>query len=239
MRRFIVLFCCLLLIWLAASRAIAGEINCFWTSGARLLPAWGFYPNGSSYGGTAPLGKASAWTSGGGTHTLTWVADFPADGVWQVWVRQYGGYGEVTVEVDGRTVVGGRGGPGGGRYVWRHQGGVNVPVGSHHVDLTVNHGMLDVMPPGDRFPHSVGRRCVMALTTFVTSRPLTEPSQPPKQETPRTIRPWTWLRPWSTRTGLARSATSRLVVDGFITQAVFCQATSIGFAGDWPTPPWR
>lgn len=145
MRRFIVLFCCLLLIWLAASRAIADEINCFWTSGARLLPAWGFYPNGSSYGGTAPLGKTSAWTSGGGTHTLTWVADFPADGVWQVWVRQYGGYGEVTVEVDGRTVVGGRGGPGGGRYVWRHQGGVNVSVGSHHVDLTVNHGMLDAV----------------------------------------------------------------------------------------------
>ena len=132
MKRFITLFCCLPFIWLATTCAIADEINCFWTSGARLLPAWGFYPNGSSYGGTAPLGKASAWTSGGGTHTLTWVADFPVDGVWQVWVRQYGGYGEVTVEVDEEEVGGGRGGPGGGRYVWRHKGEIQVPAGSSH-----------------------------------------------------------------------------------------------------------
>ena len=90
-----------------------------------------------------PTGKASAWTSGGGVHTLTWVAEFPIEGVWQVWVRQYGGYGEVTVEVDEQVITGGNGGPGGGRYVWRHQGEIKVPAGSHHVDLTVNRGMLD------------------------------------------------------------------------------------------------
>ena len=70
MRPIIALFTCLLLIGLAADPAIASEHNCFWTTGDRLLPAWGFYPNGSSYGDTSPSGKASAWTAGGGIHTL-------------------------------------------------------------------------------------------------------------------------------------------------------------------------
>jgi hypothetical protein len=67
---------CLLLINLAVS-AVAVEHRFFWTTGDRLLPAWGFYPNGSSYGDTAPSGKVSAWTAGGGTHALTWVAGLP------------------------------------------------------------------------------------------------------------------------------------------------------------------
>lgn len=119
--------------------------DCFWTTGDRLLPAWGFYPNSSSYGDTSPSGKASAWTAGGGTHLLTWVASFPANGVWQVWVRQYGGYGKIATAVDEQPVGGGRGGPGGGRYVWRHQGEIKVSAGPHHVDITVDGGMLDAV----------------------------------------------------------------------------------------------
>ncbi len=134
-----------LLVTMFADPAKASEHRPFWTTGDRLLPAWGFYPNGSSYGDTPPSGKASAWTAGGGTHTLTWVADFPAGAIWQVWVRQYGGYGKVVASVDERTVSGGRGGPGGGQYVWRHLGEITVSVGSHHVDLTVNRGMLDAV----------------------------------------------------------------------------------------------
>ena len=31
---------------------------------------------------------------------MTWVAEFPADAAWQVWVRQYGGYGKIAAAVD-------------------------------------------------------------------------------------------------------------------------------------------
>ncbi|MBM3887503.1 MAG: DUF4091 domain-containing protein [Verrucomicrobia bacterium] len=122
---------------------IAGET--FWATGESLLPAWGFYGNGSEYGGTKPSGKFSAWTAGGGAHRLTWVAEFPSDGGWQVWVRRYGGYGNVTVEIDEKAVAGGKGGPGGGRYVWKHIGPANVPRGRHHVDITVTGTMLDAV----------------------------------------------------------------------------------------------
>ena len=183
MRQFISVFSCLVLVGFVTDRAIAGEPNCFWTTGDRLLPAWGFYPNGASYGGTSPSGKASAWTSGGGTHTLTWVAEFPIEGVWQVWVRQYGGYGEVTVEVDERAVAGGRGGPGGGCYVWRHQGEIKVPAGSHHVDLTVNRGMLDAVlfvdgrdfdPAKAELPDPVENPVLRGLRTFRDDKQLTD-----------------------------------------------------------------
>ena len=53
MRPIFALFACLLLP-VVADRAVASEHNCFWTTGDRLLPAWGFYPNGSSYGDTSP-----------------------------------------------------------------------------------------------------------------------------------------------------------------------------------------
>ncbi|MCL4206949.1 MAG: DUF4091 domain-containing protein [Pirellulaceae bacterium] len=145
MRPFVVLIGCLLAVDLAADRVFAEGGHVFWTSGDRLLPAWGFYPNGASYGNTAPLGQASAWTAGGGTHTLTWVATFHADSLWQVWVRQYGGYGKVDVTVDERTLAEGRGGAGGGRYVWRHLGAIRVSPGHHHVDLTITRGMLDAV----------------------------------------------------------------------------------------------
>ena len=183
MRQFISVFSCLVLVGFVTDRAIAGEPNCFWTTGDRLLPAWGFYPNGASYGGTSPSGNASAWTAGGGTHTLTWVKDFPSNGVWQVWVRQYGGYGEVTVEVDERAVAGGRGGPGGGRYVWRHQGEIKVPAGSHHVDLGVNRGMLDAVlfvddrefdPAKAELPDPVENPVLRGLRTFRDDQQLTD-----------------------------------------------------------------
>ena len=183
MRRFITLCSCLILVGVTADRATSAEPNCLWTTGDRLLPAWGFYPNGASYGGTSPSGNASAWTSGGGTHTLTWVADFPTEGVWQVWVRQYGGYGEVTVKVDERTIAGGRGGPGGGRYVWRHQGEIKVPAGSHHVDLIVNRGMLDAVlfvgdpdldPAKAELPDPVENPVLRGLRSFRDDQHLTD-----------------------------------------------------------------
>ncbi|NUQ61825.1 MAG: DUF4091 domain-containing protein [Pirellulales bacterium] len=119
--------------------------NTFWTTGDRLLPAWGFYPNGSQYGGTPPSGAASAWTCSGGTHVLTWVAEFPASGTYHAWARQYGGYGKVGLTVDERPPAGARGGPGGAKYVWRHLGALDVKAACHHVDITVEGGMLDAV----------------------------------------------------------------------------------------------
>lgn len=182
MRQTLVFSAGLLLINLATSAA-AAEHSLFWTTGDRLLPAWGFYPNGSSYDETSPSGKASAWTAGGGTHTLTWVADFPADGHWHVWVRQYGGYGKVTAAVDEQPVTEGRGGPGGGRYVWRHLGGVTVSAGSHHVDLTVTHGMLDAVlfatdpgldPAKAKLPEPVDSPVLRGLRTYRDDRHLSD-----------------------------------------------------------------
>ncbi|MBI3921476.1 MAG: hypothetical protein HY318_08680, partial [Armatimonadetes bacterium] len=110
-----------------------------WATGSALMPGWGLYPNGSEYGGTKPLGDYAAW----GTGKLTWVADFPSAGSYQVWVRKYGGYGNVAVTVDERAVSAGKGGPGGGRYVWQHAGETAVTKGRHHVDLTIGGTMLD------------------------------------------------------------------------------------------------
>jgi len=159
------------------------EHRLFWTTGDRLLPAWGFYPNGSSYRDTEPSGKASAWTAGGGTHTLTWVADFPAAAPWQVWVRQYGGYGKVTAAVDEWPVTEGRGGFGGGRYVWRHLGGITVSAGPHHVDLTVTHSMLDAVlfatdpaldPANVKLPEPVENPVLRGLRTYRDDRHLSD-----------------------------------------------------------------
>ncbi len=116
-----------------------------WTTGAALMPAWGFYPNGTAYGGTPPLGDWAAWTAAGGTHRLTWVADFPNDAEYHFWVRKYGGYGGVRVTVDEQPVTDGSGGPGGARYVWIHLGAISVSKGIHHVDVDVAGGMLDAV----------------------------------------------------------------------------------------------
>ena len=182
MRTNISLAACLFVTSLAASVG-AVEHGLLWTTGDRLLPAWGFYPNGSPYGDTAPSSKASAWTAGGGTHTLTWVADFPAAAAWQVWVRQYGGYGEVTAAIDERPVSDGRGGRGGGRYVWRHLGEITVAAGSHHVDLTVTHGMLDAVlfaadpaydPAQAKLPEPVQNPVLRGLRAYRDDQSLSE-----------------------------------------------------------------
>lgn len=139
------------------------------------MPAWGFYPNGSAYGGTPPLDGYAAWTAGGGKHLLTWVADFPAQASYQVWVRKYGGYGDVAVSVDEEPVTGGKGGPGGGRYVWVHLGTSAVAKGSHHVDVTVTNGMLDAVlftlnpnfdPEKEKLPEPVKDPLLRALRTY-------------------------------------------------------------------------
>ena len=117
----------------------------FWVTADRLMPAWGFYPLQASYGGTRPLGQHAAWCSAGNSGRLTWIAEFPRQAEYHVWVRNYGGYGTVVVSVDERPVVAGRGGSGGGRFVWRHSGKISVAAGVHHVDLDVDKGMFDAV----------------------------------------------------------------------------------------------
>jgi hypothetical protein len=117
----------------------------FWATADSLMPAWGFYPLAQSYGETKPIGQWAAWCAAGNDGQLTWVAEFPRDGEYQVWIRKYGGYGKVAVLVNERPVSGGMGGPGGGRYVWNHVGHIAVSKGRHHVDLAVSKGMFDVV----------------------------------------------------------------------------------------------
>ncbi len=117
----------------------------FWTTGNALLPAWGFYPLNAEYGGTRPLGEAAAWNASDRPAVLTWVAEFPIQAEWQVWVRQYGGYGTIALTVDERPLQDARGGPGGGRFVWRHAGSTRVDSGPHHLDIVVTHGMCDAI----------------------------------------------------------------------------------------------
>ena len=136
----------------------------FWVTADKLMPAWGFYPLQATYGGTRPLGKHSAWCSVGNSGRLTWIARFPRQAEYHVWVRNYGGYGTVAVSVDDRPLAGGRGGSGGGRYVWRHSGKISVAAGTHHVDLDVDKGMFDavafttdaqLVPGRDKLPDPV------------------------------------------------------------------------------------
>jgi hypothetical protein len=127
--------------------AVAGQPSAttFWVTADQLMPAWGFYPLQASYGGTRPLGRHAAWCSAGNSGRLTWIAKFPRQAEYHVWVRNYGGYGTVAVSVDERPLVGGRGGSGGGRFVWRHSGRISVTAGMHHVDLDVDKGMFDAV----------------------------------------------------------------------------------------------
>ena len=110
-------------------------------TGASLMPGWGLYPNGEAYGGVKPLGGFTAWLSG----RLTWVADFPSERTYQVWVRKYGGYGTVSVAVDETPVSGGKGGPGGGWYVWQDLGETMIAKGRHHVDIKIAGSMFDAV----------------------------------------------------------------------------------------------
>ena len=142
------------------------EAATFWVTADQLMPAWGFYPLQATYGGTRPLGRHAAWCSAGNSGRLTWIARFPRQAEYHVWVRNYGGYGKVVVSVDERPVVGGRGGSGGGRYVWRHSGTISVAAGMHHVDLDVDKGMFDavvftadaeLVPTRDKLPEPIAR----------------------------------------------------------------------------------
>ena len=116
-----------------------------WTTGAALMPAWGFFPLAQDYGGTKPLGEVAAWNRERRPATLTWVHSFERPGTYHVWVRKYGGYGEVEVTVDEQPPGEGRGGPGGAQYVWNHLGTSTITKGRHHVDVTVSGGMFDAV----------------------------------------------------------------------------------------------
>ncbi|MCF7855375.1 MAG: DUF4091 domain-containing protein [Candidatus Pacebacteria bacterium] len=127
--------------FMLTASAMAAESITLWTTGDALMPGWGLYPNGTKYGGTPVLGKRAAW----GTGKLTWVAEFPETGTYQVWVRRYGGYGRVIVTVDEESLTGGKGGGGGARYVWRHKGISRITAGQHHVDVRVRGTMFDAV----------------------------------------------------------------------------------------------
>ena len=139
------------------------------------MPSWGFYPLRQAYGGTKPLGRRAAWCAAGNRGQLTWVASFPEDAEYQVWVRHYGGYGTVQVLVDEQPVANGRGGPGGGRYVWRHAGQITIAKGSRHVDLVIALGMFDAIlfttdralePSQHALPQPVEQPVRRALRTY-------------------------------------------------------------------------
>jgi len=125
----------------------AGQLpSTIWTTATTLAPGFGFWVRPGDVGGTSPLGETSRYkTSVVGSGTLTWVADFPREGAYQVWVRHFGNPA-TKVLVDERAVHGGSGGPGaGGRYVWWHLGELVVPKGPAHVDIIVDQAALDAV----------------------------------------------------------------------------------------------
>ena len=174
----------------AAADVEQARATTFWTTGDQLMPAWGFYPLQASYGGTRPLGRHAAWCSAGNSGRLTWVAEFPRQAEYHVWIRNYGGYGTVTVLVDERPLADGRGGSGGARYVWRHAGKIAVTAGRHHVDLDVKMGMFDAV----------------AFTTDAslvpTAETLPKPIAKPRLRAPRTYRDDSRLASRATATGI-------------------------------------
>jgi len=154
-----------------------------WTTGIALMPTWGFFPLGQDYGGTKPLREVAAWNRGGKPATLTWVHDFTQTGEYHVWVRQYGGFGQVAVAVDEQPVAGGNGGTGGAKYVWLHLGTSNVSKGSHHVDVMVPNGMFDAVlftldaelrPQQAKLPEPIEKPKLRALRTYRTDDTLKE-----------------------------------------------------------------
>ncbi|MFW6039101.1 MAG: hypothetical protein ACOC9P_01345 [bacterium] len=120
------------------------ERETLWASGFSLMPAIGFYPHGGSHGDTEPLNGTAAHGDG----TLTWVADFPAKGTYQVWTRRYVGRGGARVLVNEAPVEGGdgRAQSGGGRqYAWYHHGAIEVDAGPSHVDVEVDSTFFDAV----------------------------------------------------------------------------------------------
>ena len=142
-----------------------------WTTGSALMPGWGLYPNVTKYGGSELLGNHAAW----GTGRLTWIANIPADGVFQVWVRQYGGYGSVQVSVNEQVVDGGAGSDGSARYVWKHLGEAPMGQGEQHLDIAVGGTMLDAVllttskefqPEKDQLPEPIRQPILRARRTY-------------------------------------------------------------------------
>jgi len=111
-----------------------------------LAPGFGFWVRPGDVGGTSPLGATSRYaTSAVGIGTLTWVADFPQAGTYQVWVRHFGNPA-TQVLVNERPVKGGRGGAGaGGRYAWYHLGEVTRERGAAHVDVVADSAAVDAV----------------------------------------------------------------------------------------------
>jgi hypothetical protein len=152
------------------------EKTVIWTTGSALMPAWGFYPNASAYGGTKPFGGVSAWIVGTkGEHIITWVADFPTSGIYHTWTRQYGGYGRFKVSVDEKDAGGWTSNKGADRYVWQYHGKQMISEGKHHVDISVSLGMLDAVlfsldanfdPEKDKLPPPVQEPALRALRQY-------------------------------------------------------------------------
>ena len=148
-----------------------------WTTGDALMPGWGLYPNADEYGDTKPLGGKAAWTPRD-RGWLTWVVKLPVGATYQVFVRRYVGYGQVTVEIDECAVTSGKGilEPGSGRYSWFHLGKIFLKGGQHHVDIHIQTNMFDAV----------------LLTTDAAFDPahdtLPEPVQVPQRFAPRRYR---------------------------------------------------
>jgi len=104
-----------------------------WTTARRLMPQWGFYPNGQAYGGVKPLDGSAAWTLG--ENMIVWIPDIPAAGRYHLWTRHV--YGTVAATINEQPLAGARGGPGGGAFAWRHLGSRELAAGSPHVDIRV------------------------------------------------------------------------------------------------------
>ncbi|MCC7517582.1 MAG: DUF4091 domain-containing protein [Verrucomicrobiae bacterium] len=152
-----------------------------WTTGKSLLPGWGLYPNGQPYGGTTSLDEYAAWNSG----RLTWVAEFPSNATYQVFVRRYAGTGGTTVTLDeGPPVHGGKGrlDPPGRNdcYIWENLGPVTATKGPHHVDLQIA-GMFDAVafstdpafdPSKDQLPDPVIKPVLRAPRRYRDDSPL-------------------------------------------------------------------
>lgn len=137
------------LVWCSALGATAQDT--FWTTGYALHAGRGTFPNGSTYGNTRPLDpKGSAWTSGGGTHVLTWVAAVPSSATYHVWVRRYMGYGMFAVSAD-EVATSPLVNPryqfaSTAEYGWAELGTLALNAGAHHLDVVIREfGMLDAL----------------------------------------------------------------------------------------------
>jgi hypothetical protein len=110
----------------------------FYTTAARLMPAWGLYPNYGAFPTPSIDGFAAD-----GRGKLTWVVDFPdkAQTVYHVWVRHLNAGGSTTITIDDQP-IGTRSGPGGGVYVWDKVGTYAATPGQHYVDIIVGPRVL-------------------------------------------------------------------------------------------------